>query len=99
MTGCNAYLDGLLAELDTGYPRCFRKRPLTHLWFLYVLLEFYAGVLILRAGVVLVDKTGRIRLVIDRLVSLVVRNPVAPVVLAVPVCPREHVNFPKAICA
>jgi glucan biosynthesis protein C len=64
----------------------FPKFPLTHLWFLYVLLEFYAGILILRAGVVLVDKTGRIRLVIDRLLSLVVRNPVAPVVLAVPVC-------------
>jgi glucan biosynthesis protein C len=64
----------------------FPKFPLTHLWFLYVLLEFYAGVLVLRAGVVLVDQTGRIRLGIDRLLSLVVRNPVAPVVLAVPVC-------------
>jgi peptidoglycan/LPS O-acetylase OafA/YrhL len=63
----------------------FPKFPLTHLWFLYVLLEFYAGVLILRAAVDLVDKTGRIRRGVDRLVSRVVRTPFAPAVLAVPV--------------
>jgi peptidoglycan/LPS O-acetylase OafA/YrhL len=63
----------------------FPKFPLTHLWFLYVLLELYAAVLVLRAGVVLLDRAGRIRAVIDRLVALVVRNPLAPVVLAVPV--------------
>src|ERR1700736_170930 len=40
----------------------FPKFPLTHLWFLYVLLEFYAAVLILRTGVALIDRTGRVRL-------------------------------------
>ena len=63
----------------------FPKFPLTHLWFLYVLLELYAAVLVLRAAVVRVDKTGRIWLGIDRLVALLVRNPLAPAVLALPV--------------
>jgi glucan biosynthesis protein C len=63
----------------------FPQFPLTHLWFLYVLLEFYAAILILRTGVALIDRTGRIRLGVDRLVGLVTRSPVAPVVLAVPI--------------
>ena len=63
----------------------FPKFPLTHLWFLYVLLEFYIAVLVLRAGVVMVDKTGRLRRSVDSLVALVMRNPLAPVFLAVPV--------------
>jgi glucan biosynthesis protein C len=63
----------------------FPKFPLTHLWFLYVLLELYAAVLVLRAGLVRVDKAGRIRAGIDSLIGLVVRNPLAPVALAVPV--------------
>jgi glucan biosynthesis protein C len=63
----------------------FPKFPLTHLWFLYVLLEFYAAVLILRFGVTLIDGPGRIRLCVDRLVGLMMRSPLAPVVLAVPI--------------
>jgi hypothetical protein len=62
----------------------FPNFPLTHLWFLYVLLEFYVGLLLLRAAVVQIDKTGRIRSGVDRLVGLVMRSPLAPVVLAVP---------------
>jgi peptidoglycan/LPS O-acetylase OafA/YrhL len=62
----------------------FPNFPLTHLWFLYVLLEFYAAVLIIRTGVALIDKAGRIRSGADRLVGLVMRSPLAPVVLAVP---------------
>jgi glucan biosynthesis protein C len=65
--------------------RAFPRFPLTHLWFLYVLLEFYAGVLVLRTIVAWIDKAGRIRSGIDNLVGLVVRSPLAPVVLAVPV--------------
>lgn len=63
----------------------FPKFPLTHLWFLYVLLELYAGVLVLRAGVIWLDTTGRIRRGIDGLLGLVVRSPLAPAVLALPV--------------
>jgi hypothetical protein len=50
-----------------------------------VLLELYATMLVLRAGVLLIDRSGRIRAGIDRVVSMMVRSPVAPVVLAVPV--------------
>jgi hypothetical protein len=56
-----------------------------HLWFLYLLLEFYAALLVLRAAVALIDRNGRIRAGIDRFVRRVVRSPVAPVVLAMPV--------------
>jgi hypothetical protein len=56
-----------------------------HLWFLYVLLELYAVTLLLRAGVVLIDRSGWIRAGIDRVVTMVVLSPVAPVMLAVPV--------------
>lgn len=63
----------------------FPNFPLTHLWFLYVLIEFYAAVLILRFGIVAIDRTGRIRSSVDRLIGLVMRTPLAPVVLAVPV--------------
>jgi len=58
--------------------------PLTHLWFLYVLLELYAAALILRGGVALMDRDGAARAGVDRLVSLVMRGPLAPFVLAAP---------------
>ncbi len=63
----------------------FPKFPLTHLWFLYVLMEFYAAVLVLRSCVALIDRKDRIRLSVDRLVGLVMRSPLAPVALAVPI--------------
>lgn len=63
----------------------FPKFPLLHLWFLYVLLEFYAAALVLRAGVNWLDATGRIRSGVDRLVSLVMRHPLGLVIPAVPV--------------
>ena len=39
----------------------FPRFPLTHLWFLYVLLEFYAAILILRGALALIDRRGGIR--------------------------------------
>jgi glucan biosynthesis protein C len=56
-----------------------------HLWFLYVLLQLYAGVLVLRSGVALIDRTGRIRSGVDCVVGLAMRTSLAPVVLAVPI--------------
>ena len=41
------------------WPPVLPKFPLTHLWFLYVLLEFYAALLVLRAGVAWLDQDGR----------------------------------------
>jgi len=59
--------------------------PLTHLWFLYVLLFFYAGALVLRGVITLLDRNGALR---ARLVDPVVRvigGAAAPMFLALPV--------------
>lgn len=58
--------------------------PLTHLWFLYVLLILYAAMLLLRALVVAVDRSGMLRRAVDVGVRGVV-GPWAPLLLAVPV--------------
>lgn len=58
--------------------------PLMHLWFLYVLLILYAGALLLRAVVSLLDSGGRFRRVIDRLASVLLHG-WGPMLLAIPV--------------
>jgi peptidoglycan/LPS O-acetylase OafA/YrhL len=58
--------------------------PLTHLWFLYVLLLFYGAALALRGLVVAVDRVPRLRQGVDRLVKILITSSLAPVVLAVP---------------
>jgi glucan biosynthesis protein C len=58
--------------------------PLTHLWFLYVLLFFYAGALALRGFVIAIDRSGALR---ARLVDPVVKfiaGPASPMFLAAP---------------
>jgi peptidoglycan/LPS O-acetylase OafA/YrhL len=57
--------------------------PLTHLWFLYVLILFYAATLVLRGLVVLLDWKGGLRRGLDKVVSFVV-GLWAPVLLAIP---------------
>lgn len=59
--------------------------PLTHLWFIYVLLELYVAMLLLRGAFVRLDKSGTWRAVIDRLFAGIMRNPLAPLVLAIPI--------------
>lgn len=59
--------------------------PLTHLWFLDVLLEFYVIVVLLRSTTVWLDRTGHVRAGVDRLIGLVMRSPLAPAILAVPI--------------
>lgn len=58
--------------------------PLTHLWFLYVLLLLSAATLLLRALIVAVDRGGALRGAVDVVVRGVV-GPWAPLLLAVPV--------------
>ena len=58
--------------------------PLTHLWFLYVLLWFYGLTLLVRRLVERVDPHGRARARLDRLVGALVRHPLGIVVLAAP---------------
>jgi peptidoglycan/LPS O-acetylase OafA/YrhL len=69
----------------TGWPPALPQFPLIHLWFLYALLEFYAATLLLRSCVVAFDGSGRIRTGADRLIGLVMRTPLAPAILAVPI--------------
>ncbi|WP_293676951.1 acyltransferase family protein [uncultured Phenylobacterium sp.] len=59
--------------------------PLTHLWFLYVLILLYVATLAVRAIAAAVDRGGRLRAGLDTAVAVVVRNPFAPILLAVPV--------------
>ena len=68
-----------------GWPPVLPRFPLTHLWFLYVLLEFYAATLVLRTGMAWLDKSGHIRAQVDRLIGLTMRSPLAPAILAVPI--------------
>ena len=69
----------------SGWPPVLPAFPLTHLWFLYVLLELYAAVLVLRAGTAWLDRSGRLRAGVDRLIALVMRSHLAPAIVAVPI--------------
>jgi len=68
-----------------GWPPVLPGFPLTHLWFLYVLLEFYAATLVLRTAMAWLDRNGRIRAGVDRMIGRVMRSPLAPAILAVPI--------------
>jgi glucan biosynthesis protein C len=68
-----------------NWPPVLPGFPLMHLWFLYVLLVFYAAVLLLRSATVGLDRTGRVRAGVDRLIDLIMRSPLAPAILAVPI--------------
>jgi len=57
--------------------------PLTHLWFLWVLLTFYAAMLVLRAPFALLDRNGGWGRTVDRLTAALI-GPWTPVVLAAP---------------
>ncbi len=67
------------------WPPTLSRFPLTHLWFLYVLLELYAATLVLRTAVAWLDPGGRFRAGVDRLMDRVMRSPLAPAILAVPI--------------
>jgi glucans biosynthesis protein C len=67
------------------WPPVLPRFPLTHLWFLYLLIELYAIVLLLRSMTVWLDRTGRIRAGADHLIARVMQTPLAPAILAVPI--------------
>ncbi len=76
---------GTLPEGPPPPPMTVQTFPLLHLWFLYVLLIFYAVTLVLRGIAHLIDRKGAMR---SRLVDPLVRfvaGPLAPVLLAIPV--------------
>lgn len=60
--------------------------PLTHLWFLYVLLIFYITALLARTAVAAIDRSGSLRSNVDRALAALLRFPfVLPLLLALPV--------------
>ena len=70
-------------DANGGLPQGF---PLTHLWFLYYLSLFYVLALALRATfVTLVDRSGALRALIDKVVGAGVASYLAPLVLAAPI--------------
>jgi peptidoglycan/LPS O-acetylase OafA/YrhL len=58
--------------------------PLTHLWFLYVLLWFYAASLALRGLVRRVDRSGALRASVDRVTAALTRSRFGVLALAAP---------------
>jgi peptidoglycan/LPS O-acetylase OafA/YrhL len=63
----------------------FLAFPLTHLWFLYLLLWLYAGTLVTRWLVVALDRKGLLPRLADQLVRGIVELRIGAVVLALPV--------------
>ena len=59
--------------------------PLAHLWFLHVLVLLYAAALVARAAFDhLIDRSGRVRAALDRVMVALVRNPLASTLFAIP---------------
>jgi ABC-type multidrug transport system ATPase subunit/peptidoglycan/LPS O-acetylase OafA/YrhL len=58
--------------------------PLTHLWFLYVLLVLYALLVTARSAVAAIDAGGGVRRAADALISAAVRRGLAAPLLAIP---------------
>jgi glucan biosynthesis protein C len=58
--------------------------PLVHLWFLYYLCIFYVMVLAVRGLVMTIDRAGRVSRALDKVVRVLLRSYVAPIVLAAP---------------
>lgn len=58
--------------------------PLTHLWFLYLLLILYGMTLGCRAIVLRLDRSGRFRTRADAVLASIVEHPLAPLALAIP---------------
>jgi glucan biosynthesis protein C len=65
-------------------PGVFGGFPLTHLWFLYVLVWLYIGSLALRALVLAVDRSGAVRAFADKAIAALVAFPGSPLLLALP---------------
>ena len=80
----NASLMGLTAADAPPPPKYdWTNIPLTHLWFLWVLLWFYAALVIGQAVVARLDRTGRLGRGLDRLAGGLIA-PWGPLVLGAP---------------
>ena len=72
------------AAVAKGPKPPFLAFPLTHLWFLYLLLWLGAATLALRALVLKLDANGRIRAVGDAAVAWIIESPFSAFIMAVP---------------
>lgn len=81
----SGFPNGGPVQATRGWLPALPNLPLAHLWFLYVLLELYVAMFLLRGGVVRLDATGALRTRLDRLFARLMRNPLAPLVLAIPI--------------
>ncbi len=68
--------------------------PLTHLWFLYVLLLFYAATLGGRWLVTKLDARGRIAGLADKATAVLITHPLGPIALAAPLAVAFALNGP-----
>ncbi|ANP46993.1 acyltransferase family protein [Candidatus Viadribacter manganicus] len=76
---------GVAPEGPPPPPMTAETFPLLHLWFLYVLLIFYAAALLVRSLVRLIDRKGALRARLVDPFTRFVAGPIAPVLLAIPV--------------
>lgn len=67
------------------WPPVLPSFPLAHFWFLYVLLELYLAVLLLRAAVCRLDGEGRWHRLLDQALARLMHSPLAPACLALPI--------------
>lgn len=83
---------GVAPEGPPPPPLTVATFPLTHLWFLYVLLIFYAAALLLRGVVSVIDRGGALRArFVDPLTRLLA-GPATPVLLGLPVAAALFAN-------
>ena len=81
-----SYVNGLVtpgAEPPPPPQYDWTNIPLTHLWFLWVLMIFYAATLILRAPFAVLDRSGTWGRSVDRFTGRLI-GPWTPVILAAP---------------
>jgi glucan biosynthesis protein C len=75
---------GHLAANAPPPPITVKTFPLTHLWFLYVLLIFYAAALLLRGVFAVIDGRGGLRRLLDAPFRWIADTGAAPLLLAIP---------------
>ena len=81
--GLNKVFNGQVPPMP-GFPKTPGAFPLTHLWFLYVLLLLYVGVLAMRALVVRFDGGHKLRNLVDSMVEASIRMRIAVFTLGIP---------------
>jgi len=82
---------GTMPEGPPPPPLTVQTFPLTHLWFLWVLLILYAAMVILRAPFAALDRSGGWGRAVDRLTGALI-GPWTPAVLAAPLAVALHLT-------